>query len=47
MVKFAIEIASEKELALTLEALKSNAAAGKLDAEIEAPTIKLHKSFDT
>ncbi len=43
--KFAIEIASEKELVPTLEALKSIAAAGELDAAIEAASIKLREGF--
>jgi hypothetical protein len=43
--KFAIEVASEKELVPTLEALKSIAAAGELDAAIEAASIKLREGF--
>jgi hypothetical protein len=43
--KFAIEIASEKELVPMLEALKTIAAAGELDAAIEAASIKLREGF--
>ncbi len=43
--KFAIEIASEKELVPMLEALKSIAAAGELDAAIEAASVKLREGF--
>ena len=43
--KFAIEIASEKELVPTLEALKTIAASGELDAQIEAASIKLRDGF--
>jgi len=43
--KFAIEVASEKELVPTLEALKSIAAAGELDAAIEAASVKLREGF--
>jgi hypothetical protein len=43
--KFAIEVASEKELVPTLEALKSIAAAGELDAAIETASIKLREGF--
>ncbi len=43
--KFAIEIASEKELVPTLEALKSIAAAGELDAAIETASVKLREGF--
>lgn len=43
--KFAIEVASDKELVPTLEALKSIAAAGELDAVIESAAIKLREGF--
>ena len=43
--KFAVEVASEKELVPTLEALKSIAASGELDAQIEAASIKLRDGF--
>ncbi len=43
--KFAIEVASEKELVPTLEALKTIAAAGELDAAIETASIKLREGF--
>lgn len=43
--KFAIEIASEKELVPMLEALKTIAAAGELDVAIEAASIKLREGF--
>ncbi len=43
--KFAIEVASEKELVPMLEALKTIAAAGELDAAIEAASIKLREGF--
>ncbi len=43
--KFAIEIASEKELVPMLEALKTIAAAGELDAAIEAASVKLREGF--
>ena len=43
--KFAVEIASEKELVPTLEALKTIAASGELDAQIEAASIKLRDGF--
>ena len=43
--KFAIEIASAKELVPMLEALKTIAAAGELDAAIEAASVKLREGF--
>jgi len=43
--KFAVEIASEKELVPTLEALKTIAASGELDSQIEAASIKLRDGF--
>lgn len=43
--KFAVEVASEKELLPTLEALKTIAASGELDAAIEAASIKLREGF--
>ena len=43
--KFAIEVASEKELVPTLEALKTIAATGELDAAIETASIKLREGF--
>ena len=43
--KFAVEIASDKELVPTLEALKTIAASGELDAQIEAASIKLRDGF--
>jgi TRAP-type mannitol/chloroaromatic compound transport system substrate-binding protein len=43
--KFAIEVASEKELVPTLEALKAIAAAGELDAAIETASVKLREGF--
>lgn len=43
--KFAIEVASEKELVPTLEALKTIAASGELDAAIETASIKLREGF--
>lgn len=43
--KFAIEVASEKELVPTLEAVKTIAANGELDAAIEAASIKLREGF--
>ncbi len=43
--KFAIEVASEKDLVPMLEALKTIAAAGELDAVIESAAIKLREGF--
>ena len=43
--KFAIEVASEKELVPTLEALKTIAMSGELDAAIETASIKLREGF--
>ena len=43
--KYAVEIASEKELVPTLEALKTIAASGELDTQIEAASIKLRDGF--
>jgi len=43
--KFAIEVANEKDLVSTLEALKTIAAAGELDAAIETASIKLREGF--
>ena len=43
--KFAIEVASEKELVPTLEALKTIALSGELDAAIETASIKLREGF--
>jgi hypothetical protein len=43
--KFAIEVASEKELVPTLEAVKSIAASGELDAAIETASVKLREGF--
>ena len=43
--KFAIEVASEKELVQTLEALKTIALSGELDAAIETASIKLREGF--
>jgi hypothetical protein len=43
--KFAIEVASEKDLVPTLEAVKTIAANGELDAAIEAASIKLREGF--
>ena len=43
--KFAVEIASEKELVPTLEALKTIAVSGELDSQIEAASIKLRDGF--
>ena len=43
--KFAIEVASEKELLPTLEALKTIALSGELDAAIETASIKLREGF--
>jgi hypothetical protein len=43
--KFAIEVASEKELVPTLEALKTIALSGELDAVIETASIKLREGF--
>ena len=44
--KFAIEVASEKELVPTLEAVKSIAASGELDAAIETASVKLREGFN-
>lgn len=43
--KFAIEVASEKELVPTLESLKAIATSGELDLQIEAASIKLREGF--
>jgi hypothetical protein len=43
--KFAIEVANEKELLPTLEALKTIALSGELDAAIETASIKLREGF--
>jgi hypothetical protein len=43
--KFAIEVANEKDLVSTLEALKTIAASGELDAAIETASIKLREGF--
>lgn len=43
--KFAIEVASEKELVPTLEAVKTIAASGELDAAIETASVKLREGF--
>ena len=43
--KFAIEVASEKELVPTLEALKTITLSGELDAAIETASIKLREGF--
>lgn len=43
--KFAIEVASEKELVPMLEALKTIAASGELDLQIEAAANKLREGF--
>ena len=43
--KFAIEVASEKDLVTTLEALKTIALSGELDAATEAASIKLREGF--
>lgn len=43
--KFAIEVASEKELLPTLEALKTIALSGELDVAIETASIKLREGF--
>lgn len=43
--RFAIEVASEKELVPTLEALKTIAATGELDLQIEAASTKLREGF--
>jgi hypothetical protein len=43
--KFAIEVASEKDLVSTLEALKTIALSGELDAAIETASIKLRDGF--
>ena len=43
--KFAIEVASDKELVPTLEALKTIAMSGELDAAIETASIKLREGF--
>ncbi len=43
--KFAIEVASEKDLVPTLETLKSVVSGGELDLQIEAASIKLREGF--
>ena len=43
--KFAVEIANEKELVPTLEAIKAAVLAGELDAQMEAASTKLRDGF--
>jgi len=43
--KFAIEVASEKELVPTLESIKAIVAGGELDLQIEAASVKLREGF--
>ena len=43
--KYAVEIASEKELVPTLEIIKEAVLAGELDAQIEAASDKLRDGF--
>ena len=43
--KFSVEIASEKELVPTLEAIKAAVMAGELDAQMEAASNKLRDGF--
>jgi hypothetical protein len=43
--KFAIEVASEKDLVPTFEALKSIVASGELDLQMEAASTKLREGF--
>ena len=43
--KWAVEVASEKELAPTLELLKAAVLEGELDAAIEAAAAKLKEGF--
>jgi hypothetical protein len=43
--KFAIEVASEKDLVPTFEALKTIVTSGELDLQIEAASVKLREGF--
>ena len=43
--KFAVELASEKELVPTLEIIKAAVLAGELDAAIDAASTKLRAGF--
>ena len=43
--KYAVELASEKELVPTLEIIKEAVLAGELDAQIEAASNKLREGF--
>ena len=44
--KFAVELASEKELVPTLEIIKAAVLAGELDAAIDAASAKLRSGFE-
>ena len=44
--KFAVELASEKELVPTLEVIKEAVLAGELDAAIEIASVKLRNGFE-
>lgn len=44
--KFAVELASEKELVPTLEIIKAAVLAGELDAEMEVASAKLRNGFE-
>ena len=44
--KFAVELASEKELVPTLEIIKAAVLAGELDAAMEIASVKLRNGFE-
>jgi hypothetical protein len=43
--KFAVEVAHEKDLAITLDAIKTAVLAGELDSAIDAAATKLRAGF--
>jgi hypothetical protein len=43
--KYAIEVAHEKDLAKTLDVIKSAVLAGELDAQIATASVNLRKGF--
>jgi hypothetical protein len=44
--KYAVELASEKELVPTLEIIKAAVLAGELDAQMEIASVKLRNGFE-
>ncbi len=44
--KYAVEVASEKELVPTLEIIKAAVLAGELDAQMEIASVKLRNGFE-